>query len=126
MLNVTVPTGTALGTYSIPVTATDAQGNTASATISVTVQNLPSDAQLNLNTSVQGDMTTTVGWQIINGGTGYTVYSTLEIDGQAGSSPYGAQSITCTLTLDANGTITGVSGGEGVQWYGPPEFTLTR
>ena len=69
---------------------------------------------------------TPTGWGIVNGGSGYTVYSTLEIDGQAGSEPYGAQSITCYLTLDENGTITGASGGEGVQWYGPPDFTLSR
>ena len=126
MANVAVASGTALGTYNLPVTATDLQGNSASTTIAVTIQNTDTDAQLQMISSEQGDRFTTGGFQIVNGGSGYTASSTLQIDGQDTNAPYGSKTVNCTLSLDANGSITGASGGEGIGWYGPPDFTLTR
>lgn len=124
--NVPIDGGQAYGTYTLQATATDQQGNQATAPISLQVTNQQTDAQLDLTTTQQGDHVITNGWHVINGGENYTQYSTLTLDGQDALYPYSDKSIVCGLSLNANGAITDASGGEGEQWYGPPNWTLQR
>lgn len=124
--NINVPSSTAVGTYNLVATATDLQGHTSTANIALEVQGGVTEANIELESTQAGTRFTTHGFNVINGGTGYTPSTTLTIEGLDADSPYNPKTVACALTIDINGSITNVSGGNGVRWYGPPTFELIR
>ncbi|MEG9430764.1 phage tail protein [Terriglobus sp. ADX1] len=124
--NATVDSGIDPGTYNLVATATDDQGHSAIANIPVNVQTQPIIAYITLDLSQVGTRFTVDGFNLINGGSGYTSLSTATLVGNDGDEPYGSKTVACTLTLDSNGSITSITGGSGSSWYGPPDLDIER